>query len=954
MPFPTLRTKPISARPAGSPNNWPNKPKDEAFQLPKLPPMPPLTDPDKPRIDIRPADLLSAPPPPKMDDKRLYEFVVNKCWKESREARWHWEMNWRLCLEFYQGNQWYGVDYKTRQIINFCQSDPDPARFCTIPLIRPRIESVISMVTQAAPDSQAVPLTTAPIDVQAAVEGRGILAHYNRKYDPIAQLREACDWCATYTTAFLKSTYEPGVLAETPEYTTAPDGSQTISGVTSAPIGDIEERIIPGARIYGDPTGLKISDWRWLIHAELYPLSWYQDNFENGYAVKADPGGGVVSYDNWNTSIGVCAGYGLGMMTGATLGHHPNVNRDVATCYEMWILPGKVATFPHGALIVCAGDQVLVPKKKSKDAKGHPLAPAWANTFGATVDADEETQKQVSKRIPGNYRPWPYECVTEFPFIDLSFAPNPDSAYGRNLVQDLIEPQQDYNRARTRIRERLEREKPVLLINKLAGKGADKLVDLGMYCEVPVNNTGGSTSQWITQPEVSAQQFSILEIIEKNMDDICGIHDPNFRGEVNPGVVSGKAIAGLKQGDSSRLARFGAAVEHFVERRDTWRLRHASQFFATERLMGMDDTGNPAKTPGAMDHAAIHMPFHVMSAAMGQQPGLQSPPQIQQPAHAGIPSISPSSALGPMQASPPPGLQSPTSPTPNTPPGLPSGQQPDPTAEVAGNPYANVLSFKALTGGGQCRIVVAPGSALSDTPDAQNQKYMQAYQDGLMGPVGSPGAAKICVQLMKEAGSELWLQRLTELQDRMDMEAALNAPPPQPPPPDPMETARLESSLAIAEYNAKSEADTRSKIAVMQAEAALPIKPSLSIAGKLSPAGEIAAEEELDLDVHGSATHIATVEKIAPDVHHGYGVGPPPSAQKEMLEHQAAVGAASNIVGAQHQAGIADEGAARDHGMAKDAAEHGAGLTAQQSELQQDQMRTQAELTPKPTTDKSG
>jgi hypothetical protein len=980
---------------------------DGQAELPPIP-VPKLIDREKPRTDIRPGDLLNAPPPPSWADKQLYEFVVEDCWKKARDARIHWEMGWSISLEFYNGNQWFGLDQTSRNILNYRDMDDNPRRFTEDNQLQPRLDAVVSMVTQAAPASKAIPVTPALKDRQAAVEANGVIANYNLKFDNDSQVREWAEWPMKHTTAFLKSTFEPGELVQVPimgtdedDDTTQLRGSTTpgeesmlsrereIVGVETKPLGDIEERIIPGARVYGDPWALKVDDWRWLIHTELYPLSWYQQHFENGFAVEPDPGGGVIDYADRGTKAGISASLGLAMTVIGKFA--PAIAKDVATCYEMWILPGKLVDFPHGALIRCAGGQVLRPRITDKEAEERnkpkngmkdptpdmQSTKAWSKAFKVkfpdsdsgdeddpeAVTLKRDTYKRVQKIIPGNYLPWPYDCTTEFPFVPLSWAVNPDSAYGFNIIQGAQGLQQSYNRTLMRILERLEKDKPVCLRPMLDGAGSDKLEDMGLYQELKWDFAKGKPD-WFVQPQIAPEQFKMLELIKLDLDDIFGIHDPNFRGEVSADA-SGVAIQGLKQGDASRLSKYSAAIKHAVQRRDTWRIRHASQFFGVARLMGMDQTGNPASKPGAMDPAAIHMPFHVSHTPvtpMGRstQPStsttpLSPPNSMPMPGSSVLPSpigsIAPTGPTSGMGNSPGPSpTNAPPPPNPNT------------VTDDTGNPYANIMSFEALTSGGQVRIMVEPSSAIADTPDARNQRLERWYAMGIMGPPQSPAANKIFVQLTKDNDSDILLSRLTELQDRMDMEAALNAPPPPPPPPpipDPVQMATLNSQLAIAEYKAKSEADTASKIAIANAAAALPIKPTVSLQAKADPSGTLAIEEEVGLDVHGASSHMATVAAIAPDVAHHYGAGPTPTQQKDLAEHAAAVGAASNIVGAQHQAGIADAGAMRDHEIGKDAAEHGAGLTAaqnaQQSDLQQDQLRTQAELAPpKPKPAESG
>ncbi len=50
--------------------------------------------------------------------------------------------------------------------------------------------------------------------------------------------------------------------------------------------------------------------------------------------------------------------------------------------------------------------------------------------------------------------------------------------------------------------------------------------------------------------------------------------------------------------------------------------------------------------------------------------------------------------------------------------------------------------FRALSAGGQCRLVVTPGSGMPKTPEARSQQLERWYQMGVFGVPGSPAAAK--------------------------------------------------------------------------------------------------------------------------------------------------------------------------------------------------------------------
>lgn len=790
-----------------------------------------LIDPEKPRIDVSPADLIDKPAPPSVSDKALWEFVVADCYKRARDARIDFERDWILSLEFSECNQWVGFDRKTRNFVQFADRDPDPMRFSTTNQIGWRLEALASLVTQSAPESTPVAASPAPIDQQASVEARGILAHYNRKFGETKQVRKMVDWSLCSTTSFLKQTFDPTMLAEVPRL----NGTQVV-GTDRARIGDIDEQVIPGFRVYLDPAALEFEDCRWLIHAELYPLSWYQMRFANGNAVVQDKGGGWVSYRN-NNQYGIASSFGLRAYN-VTGSNAPIVNKNVATCYEMWILPDTVPLFPHGALIQCAGDQVLRPKEAT-------LRAAWRR-IGIGFDDDEKPIK--GKPIPGNYLPWPYDRTDVLPFYPLPYKPNPNSPYGRSIVEDVVEPQMDYNRTNTRIRERLEKDKLLVAVPKLSGIGADKLVDYGTWSQYEYNpaTTGGGNVSFLQAPPIPPDYWRRLDAIKQDMDDIMGMHDPNSRGAVPAGVTSGIAIENLQKGDSSRLSRFSSYIEAFVEARDTGRIALASQFFAADRLISMSDITGTRTQPKPPQAQLAPPPQGAQMPPAGAMPPQGAP-------GAGQPPMPQTGSVGPSSAPPPP-----------------QGPQ-DEVAAATSNVFANVMSFKALTGGGSCRIVVKPGSALAETPDARNQRVMEYAKLGVLGPTGSPEQMMLVAELTEDDDQDIILQRAAELRQRLAEEAAASQPPP---PPNPIEIAQAQSDIDTNAKIALQNADTQAQIAIIKAKA---MYPAASIAFKGDPPGAMAVEEQMGLPIHDLAMHTAAVGHLAPNVHSQYGGAPLPA-----------------------------------------------------------------------------
>lgn len=83
----------------------------------------------------------------------------------------------------------------------------------------------------------------------------------------------------------------------------------------------------------------------------------------------------------------------------------------------------------------------------------------------------------------------------------------------------------------------------------------------------------------------------------------------------------------------------------------------------------------------------------------------------------------------------------------------------------------NVHAFRALRGGGKTRVVVTPGSAKPRSPDAENERIVEWFKEGMFGPPIDPMAATAAWKAMDHAKSdevveELLKMRLTMLQEQ--------------------------------------------------------------------------------------------------------------------------------------------------------------------------------------------
>ncbi|HEX5324671.1 MAG TPA: hypothetical protein VFW40_12860, partial [Capsulimonadaceae bacterium] len=94
----------------------------------------------------------------------------------------------------------------------------------------------------------------------------------------------------------------------------------------------------------------------------------------------------------------------------------------------------------------------------------------------------------------------------------------------------------------------------------------------------------------------------------------------------------------------------------------------------------------------------------------------------------------------------------------------------DPTQAMA-----NVQAFRALRGGGKTRVVVTPGSARPSSPEAQNERVVEWFKEGMFGPPIDPMAAVAAWKAMDHAKSDAVVEDLTRMRLQLVQEQAAKA-----------------------------------------------------------------------------------------------------------------------------------------------------------------------------------
>jgi len=500
----------------------------------------PLTDnklenPNNLKLDLNAKDWRVIPKDQPEEAKKVTAFIKEQ-FDLSYRARQEMELEWVMSTAFFEGRQWFRINSQARNLESLMH-EKEPNRYLTVNKMRPLIDGVVGKLTQCAPDSSAVPISNNPVDLMAADEANYIVNHYNRKFDRETQTKERVRWACVSGTSFLKIFWDASREQVVPQMDAT--GSEII-GHTSMKVGDIVEQILPAFDVYFDPMAKRDDDIRWLIHAMVKPLSWFIDKYgDQGKLVKPDGQTGANA-GYVDTYLDGTNGNGRGWVppSPSNLGNQ-DTKKQAAVVYEYWEKPS--ALYPSGRYIVSTNSCLL---------------------YGG---------------------PWPYEKKDAFPFIPLRWQPRSGTPYGYSLGWDLCSLQLTYNRIYSRLVEQFENQKDYVLAENLSGIGADAYdnssdsIDDNNRIYRRINYKRGSHPPQIQRaPGIGSDLFPLLQMIEKDMMDVAGLHDVS-QGQANAGTPA-ESVRLLQRSDNTQHSFVRADIEISASKIKEWEVSLIQQF----------------------------------------------------------------------------------------------------------------------------------------------------------------------------------------------------------------------------------------------------------------------------------------------------------------------------------------------------------------------------------------
>jgi hypothetical protein len=480
---------------------------------------------------------------PEAEERAVIDLVRER-FQAAAEARRPIERDWMLAIGMYEGNQTNGLHWQTWEDATHkavsLMVEGQEHRYITRPLVKPLFRKVVGLSCQNQPDAQPAPQTDSELDRAAASEARCIDAHLARLFKDGTMRQRLALWAALCGVVYKHHYWDPNAFAAVPIL----DNTGQVTSKQKLPVGEHAECLKRPFDIYLDTQATDYEEAGWLIDASIQSLDYIQKRWpKKGRFVEGE---NLSKAAAWQQTY-LSDGYGAASQLKSYFARGKSKSALVLVMYEKSSL-----LFGKGRYIVVAGD-VLVESR------------AW----------DEQ----------------------EFPYSRLVFEEALGHPYGTGLMASVAPLQVDLNRNLTNIARRLEADKDVLLVETGAEIGADAYEidgDDSDFLKV-MYKTGANQPSWQRRPGAGVDIWRYIDQTWEHMQHMVGIHDANLTGAPQ-GLTAGISIALAQEGDRTQLGLFAHQIEQWAVTDKQLRIRSYAKFASPylPRLMGLDDSGNPA------------------------------------------------------------------------------------------------------------------------------------------------------------------------------------------------------------------------------------------------------------------------------------------------------------------------------------------------------------------------
>lgn len=482
-------------------------------------------------------------PPPMVQETGLVSFVNNEYERRLRE-RQPYELQWRLNLNFIEGNQYCEIDSTTMTI----QEIPKIAWYQEREVfnhIAPNIETRVARLTRMRHNLVVRPGGTEQQDMRASKVGSQLLKNIYNDEAMQKKLPDAYNWLEACGSIFIKSIWDKN------------KGKFAVSLISQDPVtqeqitedvreGDLEVIMCPAPEILPDSANHEdVESCRSIIHSKVYSI----EEIEEIWGKRVNPESATVTRLQKTLQAGTGGlGYGLG-------GFYTNVIKleRHAVVKEYWEIPTK--NYPKGRLVIVASNILL-----------------YSGDLPFPVGEDGELG---------------------LPFVKIDCIKRPGCFWGKTVTERLIPPQRRYNALRNRKAEYLNscvmsgwsyEEGTIdedLLREEINAPGA--LIPRARGSAPPTRlKNDGLPVEFQTEEQTLLQEISIFS----------GVSEISRQSAAPTGVKSGVALDLALQQDDTRLSTTANNIEQgLIRAGKQWLRLHKAfvKFPRTLRKMGKNN-----------------------------------------------------------------------------------------------------------------------------------------------------------------------------------------------------------------------------------------------------------------------------------------------------------------------------------------------------------------------------
>lgn len=485
---------------------------------------------------------------------QIATFVENEYVRRQTERK-AFEMQWRLNMEFINGNQYLDINTATNSIEEVPKMFDWQERevFNQIATI---YETRISRLSRQKPLMKTRPASADESDLSAAKISSMLMSSCWHDQNMDSKYSSFTAWLESTSTCFFKTVWSTqkgrvvyrGMGQQMPpqdptDETKDPIDTQSVDAqlgldqpIVEIREGDIDSCIVPAIEVYPDSSFRNgMEDCRSFIHAKAYHV----DEIEEMWGQRVDPEDvDVMTLQRASTGLG-----GLGYSSGQ---FKPSMLRlkNHAVLKEYYERPSK--RYPQGRFVVVASKKTL-----------------HVGTLPFMLGDDGEP---------------------EFPFIRCVSIERPGCFWGSCVVERCIPIQRRYNALRNRKAEYLN------------------LVAIGQWYEpensidddTELNNAPGNRIRYrnvgakpepVAFPSLPASFENEIQTLLSEFTAISGVSELSRMSEAPSGVKSGVALSIANEQDDTRLASTATNIANAITKLGKYWIRLYRQFAQEPRLL---------------------------------------------------------------------------------------------------------------------------------------------------------------------------------------------------------------------------------------------------------------------------------------------------------------------------------------------------------------------------------